>query len=81
MAAGSFAAISERELTDRDVTRGPRAVAEADELANLSARALSMAAAGQLRPVVGQQVPLGNAAEAYRAIEARATIGKTLLTP
>lgn len=81
MASGSFAAISERELTDRDVTRVPRAVAEADELARLSARALSLAAAGQLRPVVGQQVPLGNAAEAHHAIEARTTIGKTLLTP
>lgn len=81
MASGSFAAISERELTDRDVTRVPRAVAEADELARLSARALSLAAAGQLRPVVGQQVPLGNAAEAHRAIEARTTVGKTLLTP
>ena len=66
---------------DRDVTRVPRAVAEPGEFAPLSARALSLAAAGQLRPVVGQQVPLENAAEAHRAIEARTTIGKTLLTP
>ena len=32
-----------------------------------------------LRPVIGQRFPLEQAAEAHAAIEARATIGKTLL--
>jgi NADPH2:quinone reductase len=31
--------------------------------------------------VIGQKVPLANAADAHRAIEARGTIGKTLLVP
>jgi NADPH:quinone reductase len=56
------------------------------ELAALGARsveltrsALAMAAAGTLRPVVGQTFPLVRAADAHAAIESRATIGKTLL--
>jgi NADPH2:quinone reductase len=81
MASGSFATIGERELKDRDVTRMPRAAADPHEMARLSARALSIAAARELRPVIGQIVPLENAADAHRAIEERATIGKTLLTP
>jgi NADPH:quinone reductase len=41
--------------------------------------ALAVAAAGRLRPIVGQAFPLNRAAEAHAAIEARATIAKTLL--
>ncbi|GGL06050.1 NADPH:quinone reductase [Sphaerisporangium melleum] len=43
--------------------------------------ALARAAAGTLRPTVGQTHPLADAAKAHQAIEARATIGKTLLIP
>lgn len=81
MASGSFAAITDEELTDRGVTRLRGAVADAHELTGLTARALSSAAAGDLRAVIGQKHPLANAADAHRAIEARATIGKTLLIP
>jgi NADPH:quinone reductase len=81
MASGSFAAISEEELRERGVTRMIGGGADARELAALTARALSSAAAGELRPVIGQMPPLADAAEAHRAIEARATIGKTLLVP
>ncbi|MEV6987030.1 zinc-binding dehydrogenase [Sphaerisporangium sp. NPDC051017] len=42
--------------------------------------ALAEAAAGRLRPVIGQTFPLERAADAHAAIEARATLGKTLLT-
>ncbi|MGH3204234.1 MAG: zinc-binding dehydrogenase [Streptosporangiaceae bacterium] len=35
--------------------------------------------AGRLRPVVGQEFGLARAAAAHAAIEARATVGKTLL--
>jgi NADPH2:quinone reductase len=53
----------------------------APRAATLSAQALDLAAAGKLRPVVGQTFPLDEAAAAHRAIEARATVGKTLLIP
>ncbi|MFD0818167.1 zinc-binding dehydrogenase, partial [Micromonospora zhanjiangensis] len=38
------------------------------------------AAAGRVRPLVGQTFPLERVAEAHAAIEGRAVIGKTLLT-
>ena len=81
MAAGSFAAISEQDVSDRGVTRTRSVGGDPRELTALTARALSAAAAGELRPVIGQKTPLANAADAHRAIEARASIGKTLLTP
>ena len=45
----------------------------------LAERALSEAAAGRIRPVIGQTFPLERAADAHAAIEARDVIGKTLL--
>jgi NADPH:quinone reductase len=47
----------------------------------LTAKALAAAETGGLRPVIGQVVPLADAAQAHAAIESRATIGKTLLIP
>ena len=81
MASGTFFTLSEEELRHRGVTqlRGTRATRE--EMAVLSARALAMAAAGTLHPVIGQQVPLAHARDAHQAIEDRATVGKTLLVP
>jgi NADPH2:quinone reductase len=43
--------------------------------------ALAEAAAGRIRPVIGQTFPLEQAADAHAAIEARTTLGKTLLIP
>jgi NADPH2:quinone reductase len=51
------------------------------DLATLTRRALSSAAADELQPIIGQKLPLADAADAHRAIESRATIGKTLLVP
>jgi NADPH2:quinone reductase len=51
----------------------------AEELLALSRAALEEAAAGRLRPVIGQELALEDAAAAHAAIEARATVGKTLL--
>jgi len=45
----------------------------------LVVRALGEAAAGRIRPVIGQIFPLERAADAHAAIEARRVIGKTLL--
>jgi NADPH2:quinone reductase len=81
MAAGSFAAISEAQLSRRGVTRPRGAAGDARANGALTARALSSAARGELHAVIGQKVPLADAADAHRAIEARATIGKTLLVP
>ena len=59
------------------VIRGMRL--EPEQLRELSRAALAEAAAGRLRPLIGQTFPLERAAEAHEAIEARATVGKTLL--
>jgi NADPH2:quinone reductase len=51
------------------------------EIRAFAAEAIAAAAAGRLRPVIGQTFPLADASRAHRAIEARATTGKTLLVP
>ena len=42
---------------------------------------IGMAASGKLKPVIDRELPLEQAAEAHRAIEARETFGKVLLRP
>jgi NADPH:quinone reductase len=49
------------------------------DMYRLVEQAFALAAAGELRPTVGQTWPLDEAAAAHAAIEARATLGKTLL--
>jgi NADPH2:quinone reductase len=80
MASGSFTPVTpelarERRITVRKI--GPLDVAQ---LSTLAESALAEAAAGRIRPVIGQEFELAQAAAAHAAIEARATIGKTLLT-
>lgn len=78
MASGSFAGIPAADRPDvARVSAGP--LSQADSTA-LTRRALDLAASGRLRPVIGQRFPLERAADAHAAIEARETIGKTLLT-
>lgn len=77
MASGSFAAIP---VTDGPgITRLSFGAISPAQSAELTRRALDLAASGILRPVIGQRFPLDRAADAHAAIEARATIGKTLL--
>jgi NADPH:quinone reductase len=52
----------------------------AERLRALTQAALNEAAAGRIRPVIGQEFELSQAGEAHAAIEARTTTGKTLLT-
>nr|WP_319710940.1 zinc-binding dehydrogenase [Nonomuraea angiospora] len=60
----------------------PQMMAELGPLMQeLGASALAEAAAGRLRPVIGQTFPLERAADAHAAMEARTTLGKTLLLP
>lgn len=80
MASGSFAPIDEQDAADRGVTIVRGALIDPAQMNRLTEAALQRAAAGQLRPVIGQTFPLERAADAHRAIETRATVGKTLLT-
>jgi NADPH2:quinone reductase len=81
LASGSFTRVDPEEAAARGVTlvRGGRPTPE--ESSALTRTALSLAATGRLRPVIGQRFPLADAAAAHAAIEARATVGKTLLVP
>jgi NADPH2:quinone reductase len=80
MASGSFAPVPPDLARDRQVTVRAGAGGSPEELAELARTALAEAAAGRLRPVVGQEFELAEAARAHAAIEARQTVGKTLLT-
>jgi NADPH2:quinone reductase len=80
MASGSFAPVSPELAKDREVTVRAGAGGSPEELAALARTALAEAAAGRLRPVIGQEFALAEAARAHAAIEARQTVGKTLLT-
>jgi NADPH2:quinone reductase len=80
MASGKFAPVTPELAQDRQVTVQAGAGGSPEHLAALARMALAEAAAGRLRPVVGQEFELAEAARAHAAIEARETVGKTLLT-
>ncbi|MBC6460626.1 zinc-binding dehydrogenase [Actinomadura sp. HBU206391] len=79
--SGGFAEFDPREAERRGVTvRGIEDVRFAPaKVKRLAARALAEAAAGRMRPVIGQTFPLARAADAHAAMEARDVVGKTLL--
>ena len=79
--SGRFAAIDPDRAERRGVTvSGIRTaqITDADRT-RLIEEALAEAAAGRIRPVIGQTYPLAQAAEAHAAIEGRGVFGKTLL--
>ena len=80
--SGDFAKIDRKESERREITvRGIEQVQYTPtEARRLTELALSAAAEGRIRPIIGQTFPLERAADAHRAIEARETIGKTLVT-
>ena len=80
MASGSFTAVTPEHAAAWRISLRSGAAASPEELALLARTALAEGAAGRLRPVVGQEFELAEAAAAHAAIEARETIGKTLLT-
>jgi NADPH2:quinone reductase len=80
MASGSFTAVTPEQAKAWRVSVRAGAGGSQEELAALARAALDEAAAGRLRPVIGQEFELAEAAAAHEAIEARETIGKTLLT-
>ena len=80
MASGGFAPVTSDLAREHRVTVLQGSTLTAGELTALVRAALAEAAAGRIRPVIGQELELSRAADAHAAIEARATIGKTLLT-
>jgi NADPH2:quinone reductase len=79
MASGGWSDIGDDAAAARGVTLVPMSRPSPEELRELTESALAEAAAGRLRPVVGQRFTLERAADAHAAIESRATVGKTLL--
>jgi NADPH2:quinone reductase len=78
LASGTWTAIGDDEARARGVSvRRPEA--SADDLRRFTRRALDLAVAGGLKPVIGQRFPLERAADAHAAMEARSTVGKTLI--
>jgi NADPH2:quinone reductase len=78
LATGEWAGVPEEAAAARGVTL-VRAQATPEQMRGFTETVLAEAAAGRLRPVIGQRFPLERAADAHAAIEARATVGKTLL--
>jgi len=78
LASGTWAPVSEDDANANGVTL-VRPSATPEELREYTSSALTAAAEGRLRPLIGQRFPLDRAADAHTAIESRATIGKTLL--
>ena len=56
-------------------------IAEREELASRAGDVLGWIRDGRLKLRIGLELPLGEAAEAHRALEGRATTGKVLLLP
>jgi NADPH2:quinone reductase len=84
MSSGRSTTVSPEEMTRRGVEVigfGGRRGLVFEDIPGLIRTALNETAAGRLAPIVGQIFPLAAAADAHRAIESRATIGKTLLIP
>jgi len=78
LASGTWIDVTEDEAAARGVDLVKPTPTPAD-LRRFTENALADGAAGRLRPLIGQRFPLEKAADAHAAIEARATVGKTLL--
>lgn len=79
LASGAWTSISDDDAAARGVTIRRGMSVRPDDMRAFTESALEDAAAGHLTPLIGQRFPLDRAADAHRAIENRATIGKTLL--
>jgi NADPH2:quinone reductase len=84
-ASGDLTPLTVGDLFARGLTVsaaiGARIMRRPGGLRDLEEQALAAAASGRLVPLVGQRFPLAEAASAHAAIEARATVGKTVLVP
>lgn len=81
-ASGAFADIDPHDAARRHIeVIGIADRTAPEDAARLPDLALSALASGRVEPIIGQTFPLERAADAHAAIEARETIGKTLLIP
>jgi NADPH2:quinone reductase len=83
-ASGEPTQLTTRDLVARGLTASwalPRLLRRPNGLRELETQALEAAAAGRLVPLVGEPFPLERASAAHAALEARATVGKTVLVP
>ena len=85
LASGAPTGVTVSEILERGATvigyGGARPWPYPEYPHELEAEALHEAAAGRLKPTIGQKFPLKRAVEAHAAVESRATVGKTLLIP
>jgi NADPH:quinone reductase len=79
MASGAFAPVPPDLAKQRRIAVLASTPPTAYDMREYTTAALASAARGHLRPVIGQVLDLAKAADAHAAIEARETIGKTLL--
>jgi NADPH:quinone reductase len=78
---GGFTTIDQGDAAERGISvlGIDRVQLEPAEATRLTSLAITEAAAGRIKPVIGQTFSLERAADAHRAIESRAVLGKTLL--
>jgi NADPH:quinone reductase len=79
LASGAWAEVPEEHAASRGIELLRLARPTPEEQRELTESAFAEAAAGRLRPVIGQRFRLELAADAHAAIESRETVGKTLL--
>ncbi|MEQ4203856.1 zinc-binding dehydrogenase [Actinopolymorpha sp. B9G3] len=78
LASGEWAGISADAAAERGVALVTSTPTQ-EELRTFTIDVLAEAAAGRVRPLIGQRFPLERAGDAHAAIQGRATVGKTLL--
>jgi NADPH2:quinone reductase len=78
----NLSSVMQKRLTITGSTLRPRSVDEKGAIAReLEARVWPLLAARQVRPVIDRTLPLKDAAESHRLLEAGAVVGKIVLLP
>jgi NADPH:quinone reductase len=81
MSDGGFAPVDPARAHRRGITVNGIGAYTPALFRQRAAAALAEAAAGRLSPVIGQEYPLADAADAHAALESRIAVAKTLLRP